>query len=44
LIGDPVPPQMINEVSPTGGCVTGLEPGVVADVSAELIWFQFSGQ
>jgi len=37
LIGDPVPPQMVNEVGPAGGCVTGLEPGVVGDVSAEPV-------
>jgi hypothetical protein len=37
LIGDPAPPQMINEVGPAGGCVTGLEPDVVADVCAEPV-------
>ena len=37
LIGDPVPPKVINEVGPAGGCVTGLEPDVVADVCAEPV-------
>ena len=37
FVGDPVPPQVINEVGPAGGCVTGLEPDVVGDVCAEPV-------
>ena len=37
FVGDPVPPQVINEVGPAGGCLPGLEPDVVADVCAEPV-------
>jgi hypothetical protein len=37
FVGDPVAPQVVNEVGPACGCVAGLEPDVVADVCAEPV-------
>ena len=32
VVGDPMLPEVVDEVGPAGGCLTGLEPGVVGDV------------
>jgi hypothetical protein len=32
FIGDSVPPEVVHEVGPARGCLTGLESGVVGDV------------
>jgi hypothetical protein len=37
VIGDAMLPEVVDEVGPAGGCLTGLEPGVVGDVLAESV-------
>ena len=37
FVGDPVPPEVVDEVGPACGCLTGLESVVVGDVLAEPV-------
>ena len=37
FVGDPVPPEVVDEVGPACGCLTGLESEVVGDVLAEPV-------
>src|SRR5215203_555881 len=37
LVGDPVPPKIINQAGPAGGCLARLESGIIGDVSAEAV-------
>jgi hypothetical protein len=37
LVGDPMPPKIINQTGPAGGCLARLESGIIGEVLAEAV-------